>query len=1146
MINFAKGVRSFLVVALVVLAFSLMAIVSVPVCNTNIDDLMQNYNAFNLSLSSMIDQYGGLEEQTISIASTEHSNNNFNRLIVTTDKEDLNDFGAVAKAEFNKYHIFQYSSSDEAQRAYDFYSKMSDVEVGFDSVVSIDDEVEEIEVDSSYTYNSWGASYVGYQTYVSSLLANNEQESLQEVVVAVLDSGINTSHVLFEGRILHQYAKNWINETVSTNYAYEDMNGHGTHVSGVIAEATLSNVKILPLKVLNSEGRGLVTSIIDAIEYATTLAKTSLPGLKVMNMSIGVDDSKSTQGNGLSVGAKSTSLSNAVIDAYNDGVISVVSAGNENRNTSYAVPANVDCAITVSAVKQEYNAYTGKNLVFHGQYTDAYGISHYGYSNYGKHVDFCAPGTSIKSAYIGGSKATAYLSGTSMAAPHVTAAVALLYSNPDYKDYNFDELNTLLRQNADKSQLHTTGNFAVSSSERDDYYGYGLISVKGIGVLSAGYVAFSNNNEFNEHAFSLTLDYDGEYDKASGEYVSIYYSTDENVISLDLTSSQGMLYKSPIIVSKTTKVTAVAYVYNASNDLIKKSHSTSFVYYFDNVDIAPNFVFEETDSGLVLTKYTGKLSTLNVQQKINGVEIVEIDERAFNDSMVEVLYLPAVDNFKINSKAFYSNSTINEIYSTSPSLSVGSEAFRYCGNLEKVEIENAISLGNFAFANNSKISSLNLPYVENIGQHAISGTKLNSILIGKNILSMESQTNLVLTKIYGYADTVAEEFAFENEIEFCDLTLKIQEDFSSRVIIKESEELSLKLNFVGYMPYYSIGTDFASSSYSSIMESGKDYAHSITIKFDNLAVGENDFLITLSDKYGTQLKSVKTRIIIVADNTQTYDLNYVEGCFDVYVDGVLADSELVLYKGFDYEIKIIAKPGYEIDQLVLNEKNVTTPIFVENIDQQLNLSVLTSEKEVLSVEFYMNEGGRVLIDDSVISVATVNRSGDLSFVVEPEVGYKIASIKANGVYLTSDSNVYVIENVVHDLLVEIDFDMIKYNVSITTGKGGSVFRKGVLTDSTTVKHGSDLEFDIVCSDGYEVDFVTINGEKISLENNSFVVKAIDKDCDIIVSFKVAKNSIFAGDDNVIMRYFIIFAALFVVFVAAKILLSIFRKNQKNN
>jgi subtilisin family serine protease len=169
-------------------------------------------------------------------------------------------------------------------------------------------------------------------------------------------------------------------------------NGHGTHVSGTIGGTTYGvakNVSLVAVKVLDSSGSGTTSGVIAGIQWAASAAS----GKKaVANMSLG--------------GSYSASLNSAVSSAISSGLTFVVAAGNDNANAANYSPASVADAITVGATTS----------------ADARAS----YSNYGSTLDVFAPGSSITSSYIGSNSATAILSGTSMATPHVVGLAAYL------------------------------------------------------------------------------------------------------------------------------------------------------------------------------------------------------------------------------------------------------------------------------------------------------------------------------------------------------------------------------------------------------------------------------------------------------------------------------------------------------------------------------------------------------------------------------------------------------------------------------------------------------------------------------------------------------------------------------------------------
>ena len=197
----------------------------------------------------------------------------------------------------------------------------------------------------------------------------------------------------------------WSKSFIAGESAFSDGVGHGTHVAGTIA--ALANGKgvvgvapgaqVVSLKVFaNSGGGATITSIIDAINYAVGVINTN--GLDrskvVINMSLG--------------GGLSSALSNAIINAANQGIRFAIAAGNSGQDVDGFSPANAGDhpnVYTVSAVDSTYTMASWSNW----DRLDA--------SDSVDDVDLSAPGVGVLSYFQGGQ--LAYLSGTSMAAPHV-------------------------------------------------------------------------------------------------------------------------------------------------------------------------------------------------------------------------------------------------------------------------------------------------------------------------------------------------------------------------------------------------------------------------------------------------------------------------------------------------------------------------------------------------------------------------------------------------------------------------------------------------------------------------------------------------------------------------------------------------------
>lgn len=176
----------------------------------------------------------------------------------------------------------------------------------------------------------------------------------------------------------------------------DDESGHGTHVAGIIGAlnngigvtGVASGATLVSLKVLNQEGEGKVSTILQAVNH---VFKNGQSG-DVVNLSLG--------GEGVS-----SSLERAIRQTADRGILFAIAAGNEKVLVSTTSPARVEHA----------NVFTVSAMDRNEQFAS--------FSNYGPEVDFCAFGVRITSTYKDGRYAT--LSGTSMATPHVAGLLLI-------------------------------------------------------------------------------------------------------------------------------------------------------------------------------------------------------------------------------------------------------------------------------------------------------------------------------------------------------------------------------------------------------------------------------------------------------------------------------------------------------------------------------------------------------------------------------------------------------------------------------------------------------------------------------------------------------------------------------------------------
>lgn len=229
------------------------------------------------------------------------------------------------------------------------------------------------------------------------------------VVIAVVDTGVEGSHPVFGSRVLPQ-----INVVKGSN---GDPNGHGTHVAGTAAGGSINcgeftdgsasavgvapGAKILPVRVLDDDGSGTVSGVAQGIRAAADA------GAHVINLSLGTDLNGITGASG--------DLVDAIEYAWNKGSIPVLAAGNGGLiggifGSGYG---DIDAVVVTAVTRQGSVA---------GYATDVgsakWGIAAPGGAGNGNVAD------DIVSAYSG--NACGLLAGTSMAAPHVSGALAIL------------------------------------------------------------------------------------------------------------------------------------------------------------------------------------------------------------------------------------------------------------------------------------------------------------------------------------------------------------------------------------------------------------------------------------------------------------------------------------------------------------------------------------------------------------------------------------------------------------------------------------------------------------------------------------------------------------------------------------------------
>ncbi|MHB0874501.1 MAG: S8 family serine peptidase [Anaerolineae bacterium] len=302
-------------------------------------------------------------------------------------------------------------------------------------------------------------------------------------IIAILDTGASLGHTDLAANLVPGY------DFANGDATPDDDQGHGSHVAGIIGAVGNNGVgvvgmnwaaRIMPLKVLDSEGSGYASDLQDAIHYAVD------HGAKVINMSLGSD-------------YPSPYVQEGVSYALQHGCVVVAAAGNDKYTTQY--PAAYDSVLGVGAVDSSRQ------------------VADFSYE--GPYVDVVAPGVDVLSTVPGGYDS---YDGTSMATPHVSGLAALIWAvNPSLTGTQVAARITGTAQD-------------LGSAGWDSAYGYGLIDA---GAAVAGGTAATSSRPVmvQSQQIPATL-VPGSYRPGS---VLVQLEGDAGTESLSTLSAQGIL-----------------------------------------------------------------------------------------------------------------------------------------------------------------------------------------------------------------------------------------------------------------------------------------------------------------------------------------------------------------------------------------------------------------------------------------------------------------------------------------------------------------------------------------------------------------------------------------------------------------------------
>ena len=555
--------------------------------------------------------------------------------------------------------------ADKENRAY-----LSQITPDYKASISDIDEISEKYVRPTTTPN-YSISDNGYdlQNYLRYLNIGDAWQNYRGdgVTVAVIDTGIDTDHPEFAGRI-SEYSYNATYDKIVKDYTaadggydwslVEDVVGHGTAVTGVVAAAMdgqgtvgiAPQVNIIVIKAeCDANGRFLRGSdLVFGLYYAIER------DVDVVNMSFG--------GGG--------DFSAPVRLGVDSDILMVAAAGNDSTSAPQQ-PASCEGVIGVGALE-----------------ADSWNLA--SYSNFGENTNLVAPGT-VYTAAAGGGYRT--MNGTSFSSPIVAAALALMKSNVEYKYSSNEVLEEILYASC----------YDLGDLGPDFYYGYGALDISALLLEEKGTVTFNMLTDELENTTQVfirshTLQNMPEPERLYAVFDGWYY---------DIHCTEE---------------------YNWYEDEFN-SDITLYANWVNEDDGVP-FTYVTLDDGTIeIRSYTGKRRYITVPEEIEGKAVSSIGEFAFEgETRLREVRLPSRLR-RIRTGAFAGCTNLYKIDIPASVTEIGASAFSNAVRLGTLAIpadSNLISIGDNAFANCTKLRRVDLPAsLKSVNGSAFFGTTSN-------------------------------------------------------------------------------------------------------------------------------------------------------------------------------------------------------------------------------------------------------------------------------------------------------------------------------------------------------------------------------------------------------------------------------------
>lgn len=544
------------------------------------------FAANSVSVDSFVESVGELNAEEAEEEKTIEESVGSRVIVKATVQPETFGNAMCIKGTYGKY-IYQYDTEDEALEAVEYYSSLGTVKWA-----ERDQLLEAKEV-------PFGTAMLG--TKRAEEVITNREIPTSSVKVGIIDTGIDFTHDIFKDNCRVVDSGLNVTDSGTDNSALDDF-GHGSEVAEIVMDNTTDDVTIIGYKVLNKKGSGTDLWIATGIERAVE------DGVDIINLSLGGE---------LYPFNKETSevFVEAVEFALSKGVIVVGAAGNEGRGTEHYVPSSIEGVITVGAIDKAGN--------------------HSYFSNFGKEVDFVAPGEDLSVDYT-----NELISGTSFAAPYIASEVALVKSV--FPDASVDNVKNKLSSvcvpyehltyhdgfhaiKEDRGMEYPTvyGHEMKMFHDADSptlYYGNGMPQVDLIFRFSDGYL--------RTEAPSFSVDsghyVDEEFDlEISSPEAEIYYTQDEAYP----TKENAIKYDGAIHLDELQSFRAVAFSegkapsYFSAREYRMEYHALESEFTFKKEVVYTDVFGRQTKYNNVIFYYSGRRKNIIFPTTYNGMPV---------------------------------------------------------------------------------------------------------------------------------------------------------------------------------------------------------------------------------------------------------------------------------------------------------------------------------------------------------------------------------------------------------------------------------------------------------------------------------------------------------------------------------------------